>query len=474
MPTSPLMRNTKIVATLGPASDSPEMIGKLLAAGVDVFRLNASHGTQDQHLARLGRVREVARQMGRHAGVLLDLQGPKIRLGQFEGGTATLVDGSRFTITTDTILGTAKAACCTYQDLAKDAKPGDRILLADGAVELRAIKTDGTAVECEVVSGGVISDRKGINLPGVAVSTPSLTKKDMADLRFGVEAGVDMVALSFVRRRDDILRLKHFLEEHDAPLPVIAKIEKPEAWTNLDEIVAESDGLMVARGDLGVEVALEKVPFIQRSIIQRARAQGRFTITATQMLESMIENAFPTRAEVTDIANAISDGTDAIMLSAETSTGKHPVEAVKVMARVAEEAECSLGVDAQVANQEKTKRPDIIADAAYHAARQLGAVAIAVFTTTGASARLVSRYRPPMPILALTPTEAVARQLNVVYGVRGIVTSMVPSTDEMVAQTDRLLAELGWAKSGDMVVFVSGQPIGKPGTTNMMKLHRVG
>jgi pyruvate kinase len=470
------MRDTKIVATLGPASGTPQTIRQMLAAGVDVFRLNSSHGNHSEHGARVRCVREEAKRAGRIAGVLLDLQGPKIRLGEFAGGGVTLTDGARFTLTTEKVLGTAAIASTSYADLARDVKPGDRILLADGAVELRALKSDGTAVECEVVTGGAVSDRKGINLPGVAVSTAAVTKKDMADLLFGIEAGVDMVALSFVRRRDDILRLRHYLEEHDAALPVVAKIEKPEAWGCLDEILAEADGVMVARGDLGVEMAIEKVPFIQKSIIGRARAKGRFSITATQMLESMIDHPFPTRAEVSDIANAISDGTDAIMLSAETSVGRHPVEAVRVMARVAEEAEQTLQgqLRMQAAGDTGAKQPDIIADAAYRAAGQLGAVAIVVFTTSGASARLVARYRPSMPILAFSPSEKVARELSVIYGVRAVVTSMVPSTDDMVSQADRILAGLGWVKPGDMVVFVSGQPIGQPGTTNMMKLHCVG
>ena len=468
-------RNTKIVATLGPTSDSPEVIRKLVGAGVNVFRVNASHGSQAEHGARIQTVRAIAREAGTTVGVLMDLQGPKIRLGRFEGGQAILENGGSFTITTEECMGTAQRACTTYTGLANDVKPGDRVLLADGAIELRAVRSDGKALETTVVSGGPISDRKGINLPGVNVSSPALTKKDKADLLFGIENGIDMVALSFVRRRDDMLRLRHFLEEHDSSIPMIAKIEKPEGWNNLDEILEETDGVMVARGDLGVEIALEKVPFIQKSIIERARARGKFVITATQMLESMIENAVPTRAEVSDIANAIYDGTDAVMLSAETSAGRFPVEAVKVMARVAKEAENTVSATrwSDAPKNPRTTTPEIVADLAFRAAKQMNACAIVVFTSTGSSARLVSRYRPTVPIFAFTESETVARQLTVIYGANTIQAPLLASTDEMMAQMDRLLVERGVAKPGDNLIFVAGQPIGKPGSTNMLKLHTV-
>ena len=469
------IRNTKIVATLGPTSDSPEVIRKLITAGVNVFRVNSSHGTQAEHGARIQTVRALAKEAGVTIGILMDLQGPKIRLGKFEGGHAMLETGATFSITTEECLGTAQLASTSYTGFAQDVKAGNRVLLADGAIELRAVRSDGKTVECTVVSGGPISDRKGINLPGVSVSSPALTKKDKADLMFGLEAGIDMVALSFVRRRDDMLRLRHFLEEHDSSIPMIAKIEKPEGWTNFDEILEETDGVMVARGDLGVEIALEKVPFIQKSIIERSRARGKFVITATQMLESMIENSVPTRAEVSDIANAIYDGTDAVMLSAETSAGKFPVEAVKVMARVAKEAEGTVSAVrmAEAAKNPRNTTQEIVADAAFRAARLMNAAAIVVFTSTGASARMVSRYRPAVPLYAFTQTEVVARQLTVIYGTTTIVAPLLTSTDEMMDQMDRLLVERGLAKPGDNMVFVAGQPIGKPGSTNMLKLHTV-
>ncbi len=450
------------------------MIRKLLEAGVDIFRLNASHGQKEDHVRRIRIVRETAREMGIYAGVLLDLQGPKIRLGDFENGGCVLVKGSTFSITTEQVIGNDQIASTTYAELARDVKPGNSILIADGSVKLRVISSDGTTARCEVVIGGPISNRKGINLPGVAISTPSLSKKDKADLQFGLDEKVDFIALSFVRQPNDILRLKLYLEERESKAQVIAKIEKPEAVENLNAILAESDGVMVARGDLGVEMAMEKVPAIQKTIIQRARSMGKFVITATQMLESMIENATPTRAEVSDIANAIYDGTDAVMMSAETSTGKYPVEAASVMDRIAVETEANLryrGYQELPALANPT-HAEIIADAAYRAGRYLGVAAIAVFTASGSTARLISRFRPPVPIYAFTPFEECAQQLSIIYGVTAIVVPNAGSTDEMLIQMDQELQRRGYIKPHDQVVFVSGQPIGEPGSTNMLKLHR--
>lgn len=447
----------------------------MVRAGVDVFRLNASHGEAGERADRTRLVREISAQEGRYVGILLDLQGPKIRLGTFAGGGCELRAGEPFTISTTGIVGNSRIASTGYAEFARDVKPGDRVLLNDGAVELRVVNTTPAAALCEVVTAGFVGDRKGINLPGVAVSTPALTRKDKIDLRAGIAAGVDMVALSFVRRRDDLLRLRHFLEEHECGAPIIAKIEKPEAWEALDEILDEADGVMVARGDLGVEMALEKVPFIQKATIERARARGRFAITATQMLESMVSNAVPTRAEVSDVANAIYDGTDAVMLSAETSVGRYPVEAAGMMARVAVEAEASSrwaqGLDP--APGTALKQPEIIADAAYRAARLMMASCIVVFTKTGASARLIARNRPPVPIVAFTGSEDVARRLQIIYGVRALVAPEASSTDQMLALMDRRLLESGWVTAGQAVVFVAGQPIGIPGGANMMRLHLV-
>ena len=471
-----VMRSTKIVATLGPATDSEHVLLKLFEAGVDVFRLNASHGTQTDHARRIEAVRRLAAQLKKNVGVLLDLQGPKIRVGTFPGGPVHLDEGAVFTITTQDVEGTSEIVSTTYPEFARDVKPGDPVLLADGSLQLRVLATDGISARCEVVRGGMLSDRKGINLPGVQVSTPSLSKKDIADAHFGVQQGVDFFALSFVRQAKDVLRLRHLLEEVDARQPIVAKIEKPEGWLNLDAILDECDGVMVARGDLGVEMALEKVPAIQKGIIEKARQRGRFVITATQMLESMIENPLPTRAEVSDVANAIYDGTSAVMLSAETSAGKHPIEAVTVMAKIALETDCSLRSQGfQKVNLEvNASIPQIIADVAYHAARSAGVVALAVGTSSGATARLLARYRQPVPIFAFTSTDAVARQLSVIYGVDAIVAPAMHSTDQMLQEMEGILVETGRAKPGDSIVFVAGQPVNQRGTTNMLKLHRIG
>ena len=468
------MPNTKIVATLGPATDKDGFLREMLAAGADVFRFNMSHGTQEQHAARMRAVRAASAAAGRFTAILIDLQGPRIRLGEFAGGGCTLAAGAEFTITVEPIEGDCRRAHTAYAGFARDVRPGDRVLLADGTVELTVLETDGTSVRSRVVAGGPISNRKGINLPGVSVSIPSLTDKDLADLAFGLEAGADMVALSFVRTAADVRALRDRLGARRAA--ILAKIEKPQAWENIDAILDEADGVMVARGDLGVELALEKVPRIQKSIIRRARRKGKFVITATQMLESMTDHPTPTRAEVSDVANAIYDGTDAVMLSAETSAGKYPVEAVRFMDRIAAETESAIGSrgyqDPPASGQPTIA--GIVADAAYHAAREAKVAAIVVFTASGSSARLVSRYRPPVCIYAVTPSDAVARQLCVNYGVTPVLAPDVASTDEMLTQMDRLMLERGHLHRGDTVVFVAGQPVGRPGTTNLMKLHRIG
>jgi len=471
------MTKTKIVATLGPATSSAEMIEELILAGVDVFRLNASHGSPEQRTETTALIRSAARDIGTHISILLDLQGPKIRVGSFEGGEVLLVEGAEFSITTEPVIGNASIVSTTYGNFARDVKPGDRVLLADGTLELEVLDADGVTARCRVKRGGLLSDRKGINLPGAQLSTPSLTRADMANLDAGLEAGIDLVAMSFVRKPSDVLRLRLFLEERGANLPIIAKIEKPEAVDQIAEIINESDGVMVARGDLGVELPMEQVPFIQKSIIEQARRAGKFVITATQMLESMIENATPTRAEISDVANAIYDGTDAVMLSGETSIGKYPLEAVRIMDRTAKQAEESnrrYGFREVAQRSEYLTQAEIVSDAAYQAAKSSNAAAIVVFTASGSSARLISRYRPPVPIFAFTPSEQVARSLGIVYGVKPVIAPNLTSTDEMLTQMDRILLERGWVKARESVVFVAGQPIGRPGTTNLMKLHRVG
>jgi pyruvate kinase len=467
------MPHSKIVATLGPATDAPGLVRQLIDAGADVFRLNASHGTQAQHAERIAQVRAAAAETGKHCGVLLDLQGPKIRLGKFERGYCHLTAGAVFTITTEPVLGDCRRASTGYANFARDVRPGDRVLLADGSIELRAIESNGVEVRCEVLNDGPVSDHKGINLPGVQVSIPSLTEKDLLDLDFALREGVDLIALSFVRDAADVTALRARCGDG---VRIVAKIEKPEGWENIESILEEADGVMVARGDLGVELGLERVPGVQKSIIRRARRSGRFVITATQMLESMIEHPTPTRAEVSDVANAIYDGADAVMLSAETSAGKYPLESVTFMSRIAAEAEASL----RTRGFQDPPRPlnpsnaEIVADAAYHAAREARVSAIVVFTASGSSARLVSRYRPPVQIFAITPSDRVARQLTVQFGVEPILAPHVSSTDELLAQMDRLLIESGRLQLGEPVVFMAGQPVGRPGTTNLMKLHRLG
>ena len=469
------MRKTKIVATLGPASEDPATIRALIGAGADVFRINLAHGTAEEHVARIRRVRELSPDPAIGPAVLADLQGPKLRLGSFEAGAVTLEAGAEFALTTLPVAGSAAVASVNYEGFARDVRPGDTVLLADGAVTLRVESTDGVTVRCRVLSGGRISDRKGINLPGARLNLPALTEKDLADLRAIVAAGADLVSLSFVRRASDVVALRQRLEELGARLPIVAKIEKPEALEHLEEILEQADGVMVARGDLGVELALEKVPHAQKRILREARRRARFAITATQMLESMVENPYPTRAEVSDVANAIYDGTDAVMLSAETSVGRYPVEAVRMMARIAAETEQTLGEQGP-AGEAPPPSTDalILAGSAIAAARHARAAAIAVFTVSGSTARLLAAHRPPVPIYAFTSEPALARQLAPVFGVRVVLAPMLGSVDEMLACLDRTLLERGWLQPGQRVVFVAGQPLGRPGTTNLMKLHVLG
>lgn len=467
------MRNTKIVATLGPATDGK--FAALLDAGVNVFRLNASHGEWPERMSRIDAVRKAAAARGIHAAILLDLQGPKIRLGEFEGGGCELATGANFTITTVPRMGCASGAFCTYPPLPREVRPGDRVLLNDGAVELEAVSSDAESVHFRIVSGGPVGNHKGINLPGVKLSTPAMTAKDAVDLDQGLDAGVDFVALSFVRDAQDVALLRKRLEERGSKAMLIAKIEKPEGWRNIEGVLDSSDGVMVARGDLGVEMPLEKVPFIQKQLIARARERGKFVITATQMLESMIDNARPTRAEVSDVANAICDGTDALMLSAETSVGSDPANAVSTMSDIAAETEAWLRPKGfpDPLDRVTPSNAEVVAESAYHAARSAGVAAIAVFTTSGATARLISRFRPPVPIFAFTHNPAVARLLAVSFGIHPIVVPVVESTEKMLDQMEQEVRQRGLLHAGDNVVFVAGQPIGLVGSTNLMKLHRL-
>jgi pyruvate kinase len=478
------MRCTKIVCTIGPASNSEEMLEKLMQAGMNVARLNFSHGTHDEHAAVIKRIRRISARLGQAVAILQDLQGPKIRTGALEGGEPVrLVDGAEVTITTRPVLGNAHIISTTYQRLPQDVKPGDRILLDDGLMELRVLSTSETDVRAQVVHGGLLKEHKGINLPGVDVSEPALTKKDRDDLRFGVMHDVDYVALSFVRRPEDILDAKELIgqlldeqgdsDKREAGIPLIAKLEKPEAVARLDEILEVTDGVMVARGDLGVEMAPEKVPLIQKRIIARCNELGLPVITATQMLESMITNPRPTRAEASDVANAILDGTDAVMLSAETAAGAYPVEAVQMMARIALETEAE-GSTARHQQCQHLTQEHAVSHAARALAEQTSVQAIVVFTRSGASARLISEDRPRTPILAFTPSLPVYRQLALWWGVWPHMIKMMGTTEELIATVDqRLLADRLIAR-GEHIVIMGGLPVASKARTNFVKLHCVG
>ena len=484
------MRRTKIVCTIGPATSSEEQLEQLMRAGMNVARLNFSHGTHPEYELVLDRIRTISVRLGCAIAILQDLQGPKIRTGTLEGGQPVLLaDGARLTITTRDVVGNAETISTTYKQLPQDVKGGDRILLDDGLLELRVLGSDETEVQCLVVHGGVLKEHKGINLPGVAVSASALTEKDRNDLKFGVRHGVDYVALSFVRRPEDIVEARALIRQlqaeqgreqaqcRDASLPpsvpLIAKLEKPEAVARLDEILEVVDGVMVARGDLGVEMASEKVPLIQKRIIAACNDRGLPVITATQMLESMITHPRPTRAEASDVANAILDGTDALMLSAETASGDYPLEAVQMMVRIALETEA----DPRSARQPQCQHLNP-AHAVSHAARALAEEAsvraIVVFTRSGASAHLISTDRPRTPILAYTPSEHVYRQLALWWGVWPHRIDMGETTEELIKHVDQRLQEDKLVSRGERVVIMGGLPIASQARTNFVKLQSVG
>jgi pyruvate kinase len=468
------VRRTKIVCTIGPASQGPATLEALIRAGMDVARLNFSHGTHEDHARVIRQIRETAARLEKPVAILQDLQGPKIRLGPFREGRAELVRGAEFTLTTRPVEGNAGIASTTYAGLAADVKPGDRLLIADGLVELRVLETDGQAVRTAVVVGGEIGDHKGINLPGAAVTTPSLSEKDREDLRFGIQQGVDLLAVSFVRGPDDLRQARARIAEAGGDLPVIAKLEKPEAVRRLGEILDVADGVMVARGDLGVELPLEEVPVVQKAIIRRAREHAIPVITATQMLESMTDHPRPTRAEASDVANAIFDGTDAVMLSAETAVGRYPVQTVEVMSRIAVHAEGAPELATAPPIQRASVFPDVISEAACRAADEINARAIVAFTQSGFTARLISKYRPRVPVLAFSPSEAVRRRLGLVWGVLPRPIPLIEQTDALLARIEATLLAEGSVRPGDPLVLVAGLPIWVRGTTNLIQLHRVG
>ena len=468
------MRRAKIVCTMGPAVESPEKVRELIAAGMNMARLNLSHGSYEEHQARYDRVREAAAEAGKAVAILVDLQGPKIRLARFENGPHDLARGDIFTITTDDVPGTKERVGTTYKGLPGDCKAGDRILIDDGKVTVEVVEVKGNDVVTKVIEPGAVSNNKGINLPGVAVSVPAMSEKDADDLRWGLRAGADFIALSFVRNAADIKDVRAIMDEVGIHVPVIAKIEKPQAVANLEEIVEAFDGIMVARGDLGVELPIEDVPLVQKRCVELARDAAKPVIVATQMLDSMITNSRPTRAEATDCANAVLDGADALMLSGETSVGDFAIEAVQTMARIIEKTEQD-GLDRirPLQHAPRTKG-GAITKAAAEVGATLGAKYLVTFTQSGDSARRISRLRSYIPILAITPEVGTYNRLALSWGIEPIVSPMVKHTDDMVLQADKMLLESGRAVAGETVMIVAGAPPGIPGSTNAMRVHNVG
>ncbi|MGP2437701.1 pyruvate kinase [Streptomyces sp. JW3] len=472
------MRRAKIVCTLGPATDSYDQIKALVGAGMDIARFNLSHGGHAEHEERYRRVRKASDETGRSVGLLADLQGPKIRLGTFTEGPVLLERDDTFTITVEDGAQGDRTGCgTTYAGLAADVTPGERVLVDDGKVCLQVTAVDGPRVRTRVVEGGMVSDHKGLNLPGVAVSVPALAKKDEDDLRWALRTGFDVIALSFVRSGRDIRAVHRIMDEEGRRLPVIAKVEKPQAVDDLDGIVAAFDGIMVARGDLGVEMPLEQVPIVQKRAVALAKRNAKPVIVATQMLDSMIDNSRPTRAEASDVANAVLDGTDAVMLSGETSVGKHPVETVRTMSRIVEAAEEDLlagGLPPLTDHTKPRTQGGAVARAAAEIGDFLGARFLVAFTQSGDTARRLSRYHSPIPLLAFTPEPATRSQLNLTWGVETFLGPHVDSTDAMVAQVDELLLRYGRCAQGDVVIITAGSPPGVSGTTNMVRVHRIG
>jgi pyruvate kinase len=472
------MRRTKIVCTIGPASGGTHELDQLVKAGMDVARLNFSHGTHAEHAEVIKRIRQGEERWGRPVAILQDLQGPKVRLGTFGvggGGRVDLHAGRYFTLTRHPVTGTAERASVTHPDYLRDVRPGDQIWMDDGMIQLQVESVNDDEVRCRVIVGGRLSDHKGISLPHVAFPISCLTTKDRDDLKFGIQQGVDFVAVSFVRSAADISEVRRFVHEQGADLPIVAKLERQEVIGNLPGILTVVDAVMVARGDLGVDVPLEDVPHIQKEVIRQAREAKVPVIVATQMLESMVTHLRPTRAEVSDVTTAIFDGADAIMLSAETATGKYPTEAVAVMARVAERAEqAAVTTEPPRRRRDSVGFPEAISDAAATAARVLKARAIVAFTQSGFSARLISQERPDVPIIALTPFAAVQRRLALSWGVSSRLIRKVETTDEMVEEVEATLLGDGSVRVNDVLVIISGSPMWVTGTTNLLKLHRVG
>jgi pyruvate kinase len=469
-----MTHRAKIVGTLGPASSSPERLTELVLAGLDVARLNMSHGSYEDHRTAYDSVRAAGDQTGRSVGVLVDLQGPKIRLGRFESGSVMLSPGNNFDITGEEVAGNECEASSTFPELADDVRAGDRILVDDGRVVLEVKAVQGTRISTRVLVGGPVSNHKGLNVPGAGLGVPALTKKDEQDLRWALDLGADMIALSFVRAPQDVDRVRAIMDEAGIRLPVIAKIEKPQAVSALPEILEAFDGLMVARGDLGVELPLEQVPMVQKRAVRLAKDKAKPVIVATQMLESMISAPRPTRAEASDVANAVLDGADALMLSAETSVGAYPVESVATMAKVMVAAERESLSAAPSLTRVPTTTGGAIARAAAEVGAIVNAAALIAFTMSGETARRLARYRSAIPLLAFTPQPATRSQLALTWGVETFIVPPVTHTDDMVRQVQTALLDIDRCCEGDKIVIVAGSPPGTPGRTNALRVHRIG
>ncbi|HEX7055721.1 MAG TPA: pyruvate kinase [Bacilli bacterium] len=472
------MRRTKIVCTIGPSSEQLDMLKKLIEAGMNVARLNFSHGDFAEHGNRIRNIKQACRELNKSVAILLDTKGPEIRIGKLREEPIDLVQGEHLTLTTEEILGDARRISVTYRNLPNDVAVGSTILIDDGLIGLQVVSIQNTEIVCRIVNGGQIKSKKGVNVPGVKISLPGITDKDKNDILFGIEQGVDFIAASFVRKASDVLEIRELLEKHNARhIQIISKIENREGVDNLDEILEVSDGLMVARGDLGVEIPAEEVPLVQKRMIEKCNLVGKPVITATQMLDSMQRNPRPTRAEASDVANAIFDGTDAIMLSGETAAGKYPLESVQTMARIAERTEAALEYREILQRQslaQQTTVTEAISQAVANSALDLDAKAIITATESGYTARMVSKYRPKAPIIAVTPLEHVIRRLSLVWGVVPVQGVEAKTTDEMFAMAVDRSIKTGIVHLGDLVVITAGVPIGRSGTTNLIKVHHVG
>lgn len=470
------MRKTKIVSTIGPASEKAEILESMINAGMNVARLNFSHGTHAEHLERIKNIRSAAEKAGKRVALMLDTKGPEIRIGPIFPEKIQLEKGQSFTLTAEEITGDQHKASVSHKGLAADVGVGDEILIDDGLIELEVVSTTGKEVNCIVLNTGEISGRKGINVPGVHVNLPAITDKDVEDILFGVTHGVDFIAASFIRTASDVLEIRRLLEEYGSDMHIIAKIENQQGYNNIDEIMQVVDGIMVARGDLGVEIPSEEVPLVQKQLIKKCNEQAKPVITATQMLDSMIRNPRPTRAEASDVANAIFDGTDAVMLSGETASGSYPVESVVTMARISETTENALDFEKMLLSRSKKHDTitDSISNATCNIALNLGAAAVITPTASGFTGRMVSKYKPKAIIISTTPSERVANKLCLVWGVVPVITQKTKGTDEMINESISTALDLGLINLGDLVVITAGVPVGVPGTTNLVKAHVVG